>query len=35
MRGTYVVETNEDAVVLVEILNVFDKESKKLSETKR
>tara|TARA_B100000683_G_scaffold119042_1_gene117037 strand:+ start:5720 stop:7588 length:1869 start_codon:yes stop_codon:yes gene_type:complete len=33
-KGTYVVETNEDAVVLVEVLNVFDKESKKLSETK-
>lgn len=33
-KGTYVVETNEDAVILVEILNVLDKESKKLSETK-
>tara|TARA_B000000532_G_scaffold241861_1_gene234894 strand:- start:4527 stop:6464 length:1938 start_codon:yes stop_codon:yes gene_type:complete len=33
-KGTYVVKTNEDAVVLVEILNVLDKESKKLSETK-
>ena len=33
-KGTYVIETNEDAVVLVEILNVYDKESKKLSETK-
>ena len=33
-KGSYVVETTEDAVILVEILNVFDKEPKKLSETK-
>ena len=31
----YVVETSEDeTVILVEILNVLDKEPKKLSETK-
>ena len=33
-KGIYIVETNEDAVILVEILNVLDKEPKKLSEIK-
>ena len=33
-KGSYVVETNEDAVILVEIVNVLEKEPKKLSETK-